>query len=79
MNTAATCPKCGAVVPADAPGGLCPQCLLAACLARSSRAARVSPPWGSRTALARTILHSFSGDRYAERQKRLASSGRGIW
>lgn len=25
-----TCPDCGAVLPADAPGGFCPQCLLAA-------------------------------------------------
>jgi NMD protein affecting ribosome stability and mRNA decay len=33
MHTSATCPKCGAVVPADAPAGLCPQCLLAAGLA----------------------------------------------
>ena len=30
MNAPATCPKCGAVVPADAPAGLCPYCLLAA-------------------------------------------------
>ena len=40
MNTAATCPKCGAVVPADAPAGLCPQCLLDAGLAESSSQAR---------------------------------------
>jgi NMD protein affecting ribosome stability and mRNA decay len=33
MNTSATCPKCGEVLSADAPGGLCPQCLLEAGLA----------------------------------------------
>ena len=43
MNTAATCPKCGAVVPADAPAGLCPQCLLAAGLAESSFKAKAAP------------------------------------
>jgi tetratricopeptide (TPR) repeat protein len=42
MHTAATCPKCGAVVPADAPAGLCPQCLLAAGLAAPSSQACLS-------------------------------------
>mgnify|MGYP000073683113 CR=1 FL=1 len=50
MNTSATCPKCGAGLPADAPAGLCPQCLLAAGLAESSQAAGVpttdQPPAG---------------------------------
>ncbi|MCS7166879.1 MAG: protein kinase [Gemmatales bacterium] len=30
MPETATCPKCGASLPADAPGGLCPKCLLGA-------------------------------------------------
>src|SRR5579875_1233382 len=50
MPETATCPKCGAVLPADAPGGLCPQCLLAAGLAGPSQAAGVpttdQPPAG---------------------------------
>jgi hypothetical protein len=50
MNTSATCPKCGASLPADAPAGLCPQCLLAAGLAEPSQAAGVpttdQPPAG---------------------------------
>src|SRR5436190_20182976 len=30
MNLAQTCPACGATLPADAPRGICPKCLLAA-------------------------------------------------
>ena len=33
------CPKCGAVLPADAPKGLCPRCLMAAALEESRPAA----------------------------------------
>jgi eukaryotic-like serine/threonine-protein kinase len=33
------CPKCGAVLPADAPKGLCPRCLMAAALEQSRPAA----------------------------------------
>jgi hypothetical protein len=28
MPTTSTCPECGAPLPADAPQGLCPKCLL---------------------------------------------------
>jgi hypothetical protein len=34
MNPAPTCPDCGAPLPADAPRGLCPNCLPGAALAR---------------------------------------------
>jgi len=45
------CPKCGAVLPADAPKGLCPRCLMAAALEESRPAAvkatiRVEPDAG---------------------------------
>ncbi len=48
-SASATCPKCGAVLPADAPAGLCPQCLLAAGLASQSRPAG-NPPAAESTA-----------------------------
>ncbi|HXG09601.1 MAG TPA: serine/threonine-protein kinase [Gemmataceae bacterium] len=39
MSTAsATCPKCGAALPPEAPAGLCPRCLLEAGLASQSQA-----------------------------------------
>ncbi|MCL6503785.1 MAG: serine/threonine protein kinase [Pirellulales bacterium] len=44
MSAPATCPKCGTVLPADAPGGLCPQCLLAAGLASQSQASAAEEP-----------------------------------
>ena len=39
MATEHQCPKCGAVLPADAPQGLCPRCLMAAALEASRPAA----------------------------------------
>ena len=33
MRETKTCPKCGAELPADAPGGICPKCLMQAGLA----------------------------------------------
>jgi predicted Ser/Thr protein kinase len=38
VSEAVICPRCGTVLPADAPAGLCPQCLLAAGLPTQSRA-----------------------------------------
>src|SRR5512144_1262439 len=32
MNTLARCPNCGITLPADAPAGLCPKCLVQAAL-----------------------------------------------
>ena len=40
MNPERTCPDCGAGLPADAPRGLCPNCLMGAAL---SRAVAVGP------------------------------------
>ena len=40
-----TCPKCGAEIPADAPGGICPKCLMAAGLLSDSKS-RSHPPDG---------------------------------
>ena len=34
MNPKRTCPDCGAALPADAPRGLCPECLMGAALSR---------------------------------------------
>ncbi len=36
MSQRQTCPDCGSALPADAPRGLCPQCLLGAALSRTS-------------------------------------------
>ena len=33
MTQTKTCPKCGAELPADAPAGICPKCLMQAGLA----------------------------------------------
>jgi eukaryotic-like serine/threonine-protein kinase len=38
MSAPQFCPECAAVLPARAPGGLCPKCVLAAALARSQTA-----------------------------------------
>ena len=35
MSAPQYCPECGAVLPAGAPGGLCPKCLIVAAVARS--------------------------------------------
>ena len=48
-NTVAACPKCGAVIPGDAPQGLCPKCVLAAAACPTEvpalqAAAIVAPP-----------------------------------
>src|SRR5581483_9867573 len=44
MSTpSATCPKCGAALPPEAPAGLCPRCLLEAGLASQSQAAGDPP------------------------------------
>jgi hypothetical protein len=36
MSPERTCPDCGAILPADAPRGLCPECLMGAALPRNS-------------------------------------------
>jgi serine/threonine-protein kinase len=36
MSPERTCPDCGATLPADAPRGLCPECLMGAALSRTS-------------------------------------------
>src|SRR5688500_8377842 len=36
MNGQRTCPKCGTVLPLDAPEGLCPQCLIQAGLSNNA-------------------------------------------
>src|SRR5262245_54338033 len=36
MSPERTCPDCGAILPADAPRGLCPECLMGAALPWSS-------------------------------------------
>ncbi len=43
MTEARTCPECGVDVPADAPQGLCPQCLLRLGIARASDPAGSAP------------------------------------
>ncbi len=42
-NDPATCPKCGSAIPADAPQGLCPRCVLAG-VAAPTEATRTSGP-----------------------------------
>jgi hypothetical protein len=37
------CPECGADLPADAPEGLCPQCLLKGVISSAHQAARSAP------------------------------------
>jgi tRNA A-37 threonylcarbamoyl transferase component Bud32 len=49
------CPKCGAVIAADAPQGLCPKCLLAAVSAPTEPASPTAIP--SREELARAFPH----------------------
>jgi eukaryotic-like serine/threonine-protein kinase len=53
MNPARTCPKCGALLPADAPQGHCPQCLLAL-------AVQAAPGEATRAALEQATLDSDS-------------------
>ena len=36
MSPERTCPDCGAILPADAPRGLCPKCLIGAACSRTS-------------------------------------------
>jgi predicted Ser/Thr protein kinase len=42
-TAAASCPECGTALPADAPEGLCPQCLLKAVVSRAHEAAKSAP------------------------------------
>ena len=47
MNTTQSCPQCGATLPADAPAGLCPACLLSAAAASANdpgATIRMAPP-----------------------------------
>jgi len=53
MNPTRTCPKCGAPLPADAPQGHCPQCLLAL-------AVQAAPGDATRAALEQATLDSDS-------------------
>ncbi|MEQ2007932.1 MAG: protein kinase [Limisphaerales bacterium] len=53
MNPTRTCPKCGAPLPADAPAGHCPQCLLAL-------AVQAAPGEATRVALEQGTLDSGS-------------------
>src|SRR5581483_7167648 len=48
MDTMATCRKCGAPLPKDAPRGLCPQCLMQAALASSDTVSSARPVAGAR-------------------------------
>jgi tRNA A-37 threonylcarbamoyl transferase component Bud32 len=55
VRRAARCPECGAALPADAPEGLCPQCLLKGVINSAHDAARSAPaqataPYGGATA-----------------------------
>ena len=47
-NEAKTCPRCGSHIPENAPGGLCPKCLLAGAAATTGAGAtpdkRLAPP-----------------------------------
>src|SRR5262245_58375634 len=44
MSEPATCPRCQSPVPADAPDGACPKCMLGAALAEDSAAPAGEPP-----------------------------------
>jgi tRNA A-37 threonylcarbamoyl transferase component Bud32 len=43
----AFCPECGTALPADAPEGLCPQCLLKGVISRAHEASQSAPPAGT--------------------------------
>jgi predicted Ser/Thr protein kinase len=43
MNTPLSCPKCGAALPADAPEGLCPACLLSGAFPSDAGTVKMTP------------------------------------
>ncbi|GEP42850.1 serine/threonine-protein kinase [Brevifollis gellanilyticus] len=46
MTTPNSCPKCGVSLPADAPEGLCPACLISGALASNFETVKLAaPPW----------------------------------
>jgi serine/threonine-protein kinase len=58
MTPDRTCPDCGAALPADAPRGLCPQCLMGAAL--SGRATDASAETGVHGPDGRGVLDSIA-------------------
>ena len=61
MSPERTCPDCGARLPADAPRGLCPECLMGAALSRTSTGGSAAtggfaPAAGALTRLSGTLM-----------------------
>src|SRR5262249_566211 len=51
----ATCPRCGAPVPADVPGGLCPRCLLSDTQGEKTEVPLVNPSFPQRASRKRAV------------------------